>query len=83
MLFFISKKEQKMNELKLQEFCKNNHCLMYNFMNEVISIRMEAVRDREALEKRKHELEFENYQLKKKLLQSYKRCEKKNGACKR
>ncbi len=41
MLWVLTKKQQKEHEKELIKFCKENHCLMYNYMNTIKNIRNE------------------------------------------
>ena len=41
MLMTISKRQQKKDEKELIKFCKDNHCLMYNYMRTIERIRNE------------------------------------------
>ena len=41
MLMIITKKQHRKNERELIRFCKENHCLMYNYMRTIEQIRKE------------------------------------------
>ncbi len=41
MIHILTKKEEKEHEKELLKFCKENHCLMYNFMLTIKQIRKE------------------------------------------
>jgi len=44
MLMTVSKKQQKENVKELIKFCKENHCLMWNYMQAIERIRNESRR---------------------------------------
>jgi len=56
MLMTISKKQQKKDEKELVRFCKNNHCLMYNYMRTIERIRSEP-KDKILMKKLKKQAE--------------------------
>ena len=41
MIHILTKKEEKEHKKELIEFCKENHCLMYNYMLTIKQIRKE------------------------------------------
>lgn len=41
MMYILTKKEQKKRLKELIKFCKENHCLMYNYMLTIKQIRKE------------------------------------------
>lgn len=49
----ISKKEHEQNAKELIQFCKDNHCDMYNHMMNIQSIRKKAIEDFKTKETKK------------------------------
>ena len=55
-MHILTKKEQKEHTKELIKFCKENHCLMYNYMQTIKRIRKEP-EDKILMEKLKKQAE--------------------------
>jgi len=45
MIHILTKKEEKEHEKELLKFCKENHCLMWNYMITIKEVRREVRKD--------------------------------------